>query len=310
MDILADLQVIKWNNLSHEESKELFDSNIDLYTSRYEAAKVSVKAKLAILALYGMCVLASVIILMRIGAHLIEEALSLESFSWYFLIGTLSIAVMIVLAGFLYDLLSPEGGWIFKLDKPADVCSAGYLSESLAIHPRVIVEKIGILVIDGVKHEDSYFIEFCNKLLETPVNYKITLRAKRKMLEVEEGSLEKGFYWNFEVKKKDFPPMFKSKARWQIWIELTGPFPSSLAMDESKRPNFRALQFVFEERPKFYPFGIHVTFELRAVAYRVPETRYEDFVIKEEWAWASDEWPHLTRGKPSCCIEHKRKVNK
>lgn len=303
IDVLEDLQGTNWNNMSDEESRGVFDSMIELYTRRYESAKLSVKAKLAILTLYGMCSSVSIMILVRIGVHLIEQALPLESFSWYFLVGSLSVAVMIVLGGFLYDLLSPEGGWIFKLDKPVDVCSAGYLSENLAIHPRVIAEKLGIVRISGVKHKDRYYIEFCNKLLETPMNYKITLKAKRKMLEVEEGSLKRGVSSNFEIKRKDFPPMFQPKTQWQIWMELRGPFPSSFAMNKSKRPNFKALQYVFEEKPIVFPFGVHVIFDLKAVAYRVPEQQYENFVIKEDWAWASDEWSHLTIGKPSCCID-------
>ena len=301
-EVLEDLQGKNWNDLSYEESEGLFSSIIELYTRRYESAKISVKAKLAILTLYGMCVLASVVILVRIGTHLIEQELALESFWWYFLVGLISVSVMIVLGGFLYDLLSPEGGLIFKLDNPVDVCSAGYLSENLAIHPRVIVEKLGLVEISGVQHKNRYYIEFCDRLLESLMNYKITLKAKRKTLVVEEGSVEKGLYSNFEVKKKDFPPMFQPKTRWQIWIELRGPFPSSLAMHESKHPNFKALQYVFEAKPKPFPFGVHITFELKAVAYRVPETQYENFVIKKHWAWASNEWPHLTVGKPSCCI--------
>ena len=299
--VLEDLQGKNWNDLSYEESEGLFNSILELYKTRYDSAKISIKAKLAILTVYGMCVLASIIILIRIGTHLIEQELALESFWWYCLVGLISVSVMIVLGGFLYDLLSPEGGLIFKLDNLVDVCSAGYLSENLAIQPRVIVEKFGLVEISGVKKKNRYYIEFCNKLLET-MNYKITLKAKRKTFVVEEGSIEKRVFSNFDVKKKDFPPMFQPKTRWQIWIELRGSFPSCLAMHESKRPNFKALQYVFEEKPKPFPFGVHVAFELKAVAYRVPETRYENFVIKELWAWASSEWPHLTVGKPLCCI--------
>jgi hypothetical protein len=300
IDTLENLQEKSWNDITSKEARDFFDSMLELYGRRFESAKLTRKAKFSIMTLYGLCALTSIIILVVIGISVVGEGIPFENLTPYFLVTSLSIGVILALGILLYDVVSPERAWIFKLDQPSSVCSAAYLTAELVIPSRAVIEKLGLIRISGVKEADNYYVEFCNHLLEKSMKYKVILKSRKGEIKVEEGTLPKGFYTNFEVKKDDFPPMFQTKERWQIWFEIEGIFPSSLS---GGTPPFKALRYVLEEIAQESPTGIHVLFDLKAIAYRIPKIKYETFAIPEHWSWASDEWPHLTAKVPSCCID-------
>lgn len=299
-NILEILQEKNWDAISRKEARDYFDSMLELYGRHFESARLTSKAKFSIIILYLLCALTSIIILVVMGMILIGEGIPFENLTSYFLVMALSIGVIIALGILLCDVISPQRAWIFKLDHPSSVCSAAYLTAKLAIPPRIVIEKIGLIRISGVKEVDQYYVEFCNYLLEKSMKYKVIIKSRNREIKVKEGTLPKGVYTNFVVKRKDFPPMFQTKEKWQIWFEIEGIFPPSLS---EGTPPFKALRYVLDEIAQKSPIGIHVLFDLKAVAYQIPKISYATFTIPEHWSWASDEWPHLTAKMPSCCID-------
>jgi len=301
MEAFDDLQCKNWDKLTHEASSDLFEAAIELYRRRYEHARTPQRAKCAILTLYGMCAFASVLTLAVVGQNLISGGVLPADLYPFYVIAGFYITVIVLLGALLYDAVSPEGAWIFKLDKPEKVCSAEFLSKNLAIPPRAIIEKIGLIQINGVKDEEEhdYFVEFTNSLLRPQMNYRIRLRSEDQELVLKEDAVDWGITSNFMVKRDKFPAIFERDKKWQIWFEIDGVFPISL---NTNTPPFKALIYVFEERPHELPFGVYVLFDLKATAYRMSEERFGNVVIPEGWFWASEEWPHITRGMPSCCL--------
>ena len=190
--ILEILQEKDWDSISRKEAREYFDSMLKVYRRHFESAKLAWKAKLSIVILYLLCALTSVIILICMGMILIREGIPFENLISYFVVMALSVGVIITLGILLYDVISPQRAWIFKLDHPSSVCSATYLTTKLGIRQRTIIEKIGLIHISGVKDEDEYYVEFCNYLLENSMKYKVIIKSRTHEIKVKEGNLPKG----------------------------------------------------------------------------------------------------------------------
>lgn len=302
LDVLDDLQSEKWDNLSPESANKIFKTSLELYKKRFDSVIIPLKQKLSILTLYLLSIITSILLLAVVGEILIVDAISLLNFVEFLIIASFTIVVFILVALLLYDVLSPEKGWFFKLEQPKRVCTAEFLNKNLGISSRSIIEKIGLIRIYGVKEQSRYFVEYTNMLLSPKMNYRVILKSENQEHIIEKDEIPKRFSSNFIVNKSEFPPMFKLTNKWQLWFEIRGEFPSSFSSDI---PNFKSLIYVFEENLVNLPFGISVKFNLKAVAYRMPEWKLAETTIPEGWYWASEEWPHITKGMPSCCIDSK-----
>lgn len=295
----------QWEMFAPEESQLAFDFMKRKYKIRYKNAEVPKNLKTAITLIYAPCLVVSAMTLAFIGYMLEVGKIGTIAASVYVLASGLTLVALLVFGYLLWDLMSLETGWLFRLYGSGELNSSGFLRTKLALDFKVIMVRLGVVRVFGVREREECFLEVCNELIDQKTNYEMTLEGGGKRFLVDHGEFERGKCGNGKVKIENFPPMFEEKASWQLRVNLRGPFPDDFCREKDEKgtyketPLFTEIEYAFEGKSKPSQIGAPIDFVMSRVAYKRPAEPHYGLVVRESWVTIFERERQPTRARES-----------